>query len=148
MMHSRLLVPVALVAASIAGAACGNTGPRHEIRGVSEGMRISASAESLPPRAQETTTWRIQVTDIKTGRPIEGGIGSIWFRQKRVPGQDVHEGSNGLVPAKELGVYVGTTSIVMAGEWQIGVVFYKDSTAPRATMDWIQEVRAPKPIGG
>jgi hypothetical protein len=131
-----------LLVAAVAGA-CGPPIPKDQIRGYSEGLSITVTADSLPPRAMDDIVWRVTVRDSKTGLPIEGGQGSVWARSR-----DGHETSSGLVPAKELGTYTTPLRLIMAAPWQMGVQFRRDSTSVFASISWIQEVLAPRPLGG
>ena len=144
MTKMKLLIRAVPLAAIITLSwACGPAVPRDQIRGYAEGMSISVTADSLPPRAMDDVVWRVTVRDSKTGVPIEGGQGALWARSR-----DGHEISNGLVAARELGTYTTPLRLVIAAPWQMGVRFRRDSNAAFADIAWIQEVRAPRPFGG
>jgi hypothetical protein len=141
-MRIGIRIPALLLATS-AVVACDQARRPYEIRGMSEGYRIYVTADTLPPRAQDEITWRVRVSDARTGQPVEGGEGALWARHSK----DGHETHNGLAQAPELGTYTTKLPLVMAGQWSMGVVFRRDSTKPFATVAWMQEVRAPRPLG-
>jgi hypothetical protein len=134
---------LSLALSAVLALGCSQSPPRYEIRGFSEGFRISVSADSLPPHAQDDVHWRMRVQDSKTGQAIEGGQGRIWARNK-----DGHVTQSGFTQAPELGTYTATLSLVMAGQWAMGVQFRRDSLSPFAIIDWLQEVKGPRPLGG
>jgi hypothetical protein len=136
------MAPILLVSAT-ALVACGPPIPKDQIRGFSDGLRITVTADSLPPRAMDDNVWRVMVADAKTGVPIEGGQGDIWARSK-----DGREHSFGLERAQELGTYSTKFRLVLAAPWQMGVRFRRDSLSTYAMIDWIQEVRPAAPYGG
>jgi hypothetical protein len=142
-MKAGLSVALWFIAAA-ATVSCGPGRPLGEIRGVAEGMRLSVTADSLPPRAGDDIHYRVTVVDAKTGQPIEGGQGDIWANS---PDQTINP-YDGFVPAPELGVYTAVMRFVVSGDWKMGMRFRRDSLSPFARMDWGQEVRAARPLGG
>jgi len=143
MKHRLFITALSLAAAALVTAGCGPGRPPGEQGGISEGMRFRITADSLPPRAMDRTLWRVTVTDAKTGAPIEGGEGRIWGRNK-----DGHYAGEGLEAAKELGTYLGTVEVMTAGSWQLHMEFRRNSNSPFGRIDWMQEVFAPRPLGG
>jgi hypothetical protein len=137
-----------MAAVTIGATGCGPGTSSGEIRGTSEGMRFSITADSLPPHAMDDITWRVTVVDAKTGQPIEGGQGKIWARTRQVGGRDSHDSGEGLEPAPELGTYLGDVQYIAAGSWQMGVQFRRDSTKPFGQINWQQDVLRAKPLGG
>ncbi len=134
---------VSLATAAVVGAACGPGAPAGEIRDVSEGMRFSITADSLPPRAGDLVVFRVSVRDAKTGEPIQGGQGRIWGVNK-----DMHKPDNGFADAPQLGTYLGAITLITAGKWYMSIQFRRDSLSPFARVDWTQEVRKPLAMGG
>jgi hypothetical protein len=144
MTYMRAIAGWLLISSSLVlSAACGDGRP-YEVFAYSEGFRISAAPDSVPPHAQDDLTWRVRVQDAKTGQPIEGGEGMVWARTRN----STHEVRARIEQAPELGLYRGKLMLVMAGDWQMGVQFRRDSTSPWASLDWIQSVKAPRPLGG
>jgi hypothetical protein len=144
MTHMKAFVFGLVMACSVVlSSACNNSRP-YEVFAFSEGYRISVTADSMPPHAQDDMNWRVRVQDAKTGQPIEGGEGMVWARTRN----STHEVRARIHPGPELGIYRGKLMLVMAGDWQMGVQFRRDSTAPWASLDWIQSVKAPRPLGG
>jgi hypothetical protein len=143
-MNMRALNPFTLLLlASAFSVACASDRLPGEINVRREGLRLRISAETLPPKAMDKVIFRVVVTDEKTGEPIHGGQGTVWGRNK-----DYHEISNGLLEAAELGTYETNLTFITAGVWQLGVLFRRDSTHPYASVNWTQEVGAPRPLGG
>jgi hypothetical protein len=132
-----------LLAVCVISAACASDSPPGEINVRREGLRLRITAETLPPKAMDKVIFRVVVTDEKTGEPVHGGQGSVWGRNK-----DYHEISNGLAEAAALGTYETDLTFITAGVWHLGVLFRRDSTQPYASVNWTQEVRAPRPLGG
>jgi hypothetical protein len=110
-------------------------------------MRFTVTADSLPPRAQEAIHYRVVVRDSETGEPVEGGEGQI-FASFEVASGFTHSTGDGFVREPELGTYSGTMNYVAAGSWAVALQFRRDSLSPLARIDWKQDVRAPKPMGG
>jgi hypothetical protein len=144
--HSRrravtLLVSTAL---GVTLSACdAGTRPKNEIRFTTDDFVIRVSAESLPVRALETTYWRVIVSELKTGKPIENGQGRVFATNR-----DHHSIANGLAPTGELGTYRTNLLFVTAGLWAMGVQFRRDSTQKlQQTQDFTQDVSASAEVG-
>ncbi|MEO8000135.1 MAG: hypothetical protein ABI852_21980 [Gemmatimonadaceae bacterium] len=124
--------------ASVSLAACdGGSRPKYEQRLVTDDFVIRVSVESLPVRALETIRYRVVVSDVKTGKPIENGEGRIYATNA-----DRKTTANGLEATGELGTYRSTLFLVTSGLWAMAVQFRRDSTQKlQATPDWTQDVQ-------
>ncbi len=118
-------------------AACGPTEQDLSIRLWTEDMAFRIYADPVPPHARETTRYRIQVRNRKTGEPVEGGEGRIFASTR-----DGASTWDGLAKGEELGTYYGNLKYVTAGEWAVALQFRRDSTRKLERMDWMQEVFA------
>ncbi len=117
--------------------------PKNEIRFTTDDFVISVSAESLPVRALEPVHWRVVVSDLKTGKPIENGQGRVFATNR-----DHKSIANGLAPTGELGTYRTNLMFVTAGLWAMGIQFRTDSTQKlQQTQDWTQDVSSAEEIG-
>ncbi|MDQ6613000.1 MAG: hypothetical protein M3Y64_11240 [Gemmatimonadota bacterium] len=145
--HSRQRsgVLLASLAASLVLAACdAGARPKNEMRFVTDDFVIRVAAESLPIRALEPTHWRVVVSELKTGKPVENGQGRIFGTNK-----DRKTTANGLAPTGELGTYRTNMMFVTAGLWAMGIQFRRDSTQKlQQTTDWTQDVLTADEPGG
>lgn len=126
-----------VLAASVTLAACdGSSRPKGEMRFVTDDFVIRVSAESLPVRAMETIRYRVVVSDVKTGQPIDNGEGRIFATNA-----DRKTTANGLEYTGELGTYRSTLFLVTSGLWAMAIQFRRDSTQKlQKTEDWTQDV--------
>lgn len=145
--HSRQRVAALLtvLVASVTLAACdGSTRAKGEMRFVTDDFVIRVSAESLPVRAMETIRYRVVVSDLKTGKPIDNGEGRIFATNG-----DRKTTANGLEYTGELGTYRSTLFLVTSGLWAMAVQFRRDSTQKlQKTEDWTQDVLTGDEPGG
>lgn len=127
----------ALVAAGLLAACESNPREATPLRMWSEDMAFRVTADPSPPRARETTVYKVVVRDKDSGQPIEGGEGQIFATSR--------DGVNTyypLEPGPELGTYYGRLRFITAGDWAIAIRFRRDSTKKLERMDWRQDVRA------
>lgn len=142
--RQRAMMLLASLAASVSLVACdAGSRPKNEIRFTTDDYVIQVSAESLPVRALETIYWRVVVSDLKSGKPIENGQGRVFATN-----HDHKSIANGLAPTGQLGTYRTNLMFVTAGLWAMGIQFRRDSTLPlQQTQDWTQDVSAAEEIG-
>ena len=139
----RSLAVGAVGALSLVAAACGERGPlRPEIRLAAGEFMLRISTDPMPPHARESQRWRVVVTNRETSEPIQTGEGRIFATSR--DGRSIWDG---LVKGEEVGTYYGNLSFLTAGEWAMAVQFRADSAQPLDRVDWIQEVRAERPLG-
>ena len=140
--HAALLLTIV---ASMTLAACDGTAHRkNEMRFVTDDFVIRVSAESLPVRALEATHWKVVVSELKTGKPVENGQGRIFGTNK-----DHKTTANGLAATGELGTYRTNMMFVTAGLWAMALQFRRDSTQMlQKTQDWTQDVMSANEPGG
>jgi hypothetical protein len=122
----------------LAATACtgGDRRPR-ELRMATESFTIRVTSDPSPPRALESVTWTIVVTDRATGRPIDQGEGRIFASSR--DGKNI---ANGFAPTEQIGTYRTTLQYITAGTWAMGIQFRIDSTRVlERTEDWTQDVR-------
>ncbi|GJG88352.1 hypothetical protein tb265_35330 [Gemmatimonadetes bacterium T265] len=133
----------ALVAAGAALAgACGPSGPP-ALRAWTDSYEFRITADPSPPRARETTLYRVVVLDKKTHQVIDHGEGQIFASS-----QDRANVYDSFTPAPEAGTYTARMSYITAGDWRVGVRFRRDSTAKLERIeDWVQTVYGARPVG-
>jgi hypothetical protein len=140
----RAVTRLASLVAIVAFAACDSSSrPANEIRFTTDDYVIRVSAEEMPTRALDPIHWRVIVSDIKTGKPIENGQGRVFATNK-----DHKTIANGLAPTGELGTYRTNLMFVTAGLWAMGIQFRADSTQKlQQTQDWTQDISAAEEVG-
>lgn len=122
-------------------AACASEPQPYEIRLATEEFELRVTADVLPPRAVEVTTYTIKVTDLATKQPVVGGEGRLFATN--ASGNSIWDG---LAYGPEPGTYRARLKFLTAGEWAIGLQFRRDSTVPlQRTHDWRQLVRNESP---
>lgn len=143
--RQRKVALLTSLAASLLLAACdAGARPKSEMRFVTDDFVIRVAAESLPVRALEPTHWRVVVSELKTGKPVENGQGRIFGTNR-----DHKTTANGLAATGELGTYRTNMMFVTAGLWAMGIQFRRDSTQKlQQTADWTQDVLTADEPGG
>jgi hypothetical protein len=130
--HARAAAAAAVL---LLTAACGPSQRDLSMRHWTEDMAFRISSDPVPPAAREKIRYKVQVSDSKTGQPIESGEGRIFASSR-----DGASTWDVLLPGDELGTYYGTLNYVTAGEWAVAIQFRRDSTRKLERMDWMQEV--------
>ena len=133
--QSGLVASTVLLLAACAGGG-GERNPA-EVRLATESFRIRVTPDPSPPRALESITFTVVVTDKETGAPIERGEGRVFASNR--DGKNI---ANGFSPTGEIGTYRTTLNFVTAGTWALGLQFRRDSLdVLERTEDWTQDVR-------
>lgn len=139
----RLLAVGALALAPLAAVACEGPARRPpELRLQSDSFVFTISTDPMPPFARERHRWRVVVLNKDTRQPIQQGEGRIFASS--------HDGLStwdGFAKGEEVGTYYGYLDFLTAGEWAMAVEFRTDSMLPLQRVDWIQEIRAERPLG-
>ena len=139
----RMMLLGSLAVSTMLAACDSSSRPLNELRFTTDDFVIRVSAEEAPTRALEPIHWRVIVSDLKTGKPIEGGQGRVFATS-----QDRKNIANGLAPTGELGTYRTNLMFITAGLWAMGVQFRADSTKKlQQTVDWTQDIRAAEEVG-
>lgn len=143
--RQRAVTLLATTAFSVLLGACdAGARPKNEIRFTTDDFVIRVAAESLPVRALEPTYWRVTVSELSTGKPVENGQGRVFASNR-----DHHNIANGLAPTGELGTYRTNLMFVTAGLWAMGIQFRRDSTQKlQRTQDFTQDVSPASEVGG
>jgi len=139
---TRLRIRPVLAAFLLAGlSACASEPQPYEIRLATEDYELRVTADVLPPRAVEFTTYTIKVTDLASKQPVVGGEGRLFATN--AGGVSIWDG---LAYGPEPGTYRARLKFLTAGEWAIGLQFRRDTTsALQRTHDWRQLVRNETP---
>jgi hypothetical protein len=133
-MFRRLAV---VIGAVVALTSCGSNPKALELRLWSDTYAFRITSDPTPPRALEPVTYRIVVSDKKTGQPIETGEGRIFATSA-----DRANTSDGFAKEKELGTYSGKLFFATSGDWAAAIQFRREKN-PRMALervDWIQTV--------
>ena len=137
--------PVASVVAlvALAGLACTSEPRPHRIRLATEDFAFEVTADVMPPRAVELTTYTIRVKDRETKAPVVDGEGRLFATNRsRITVWD------GLAPGAEPGTYTARLRFLTAGQWLRGLQFragHDTTVALQRTHDWGQLVRNESP---
>ncbi len=131
-----------LLAVSLLALAASCTGSARplQIRTFSEHFEFRISSDPMPPRARESTIYRVTVIDKENGRPVEGGEGRIFANNEA--GTSTWDSFQ---PAPEVGTYTAKLRYVTAEQWAVGMEFRRDTlpgTKIERATDWQQEVGA------
>jgi hypothetical protein len=135
-MVRRLVFASAL---AVALTSCGRSSPKPpELRLWSDTYYFRVTMDVTPPRALEPITYRVVVSDKKTGQPIETGEGRIFATSA-----DRANTSDGFTKEKELGTYSGKLFFATSGDWAAAIQFRREKNPrlPLERVDWIQTVR-------
>ena len=135
-MTFRRLAFVSLVAATLTS--CGSSPKVLELRLWSDTYAFRVTVDPMPPLALEQITYRVVVTDKKTGQPIDSGEGRIFATSA-----DRANTSDGFKKEKELGTYSGHLFYATSGDWAAAIQFRREKNPqmPLERVDWIQTVR-------
>jgi hypothetical protein len=126
-------------ALAVALTSCGRSNPKAlELRLWSDTYAFRITMDVTPPRALEPITYRVVVSDKKTGQPIETGEGRIFATSA-----DRANTSDGFAKEKELGTYSGKLFFATSGDWAAAIQFRREKNPrlPLERVDWIQTVR-------
>ena len=132
----RRLAFVTVVAATLTS--CGGSNKKAlELRLWSDDYAFRVTMDPRPPKALEPITYRIVVSDKKTGQPIETGEGRIFATSA-----DRANTSDGLLKEKELGTYSAKLFYATSGDWAAAIQFRREKNPrmPLQRVDWIQTV--------
>jgi hypothetical protein len=123
---------------AVALTSCGSNPKALELRLWSDTYAFRVTMDVTPPRALEQITYRVVVSDKKTGQPIETGEGRIFATSA-----DRANTSDGFTKEKELGTYSGKLFFATSSDWAAAIQFRreKDPRMPLERVDWIQTVR-------
>ena len=88
-----------------------------------------------PPRARESTLYKVVVRDRKSRQPIETGEGQIFANNEAGAGT-----WDGFTKGAELGTYYGKLNFVTAELWAVAIRFRRDSLHPLEKVEWLQDV--------
>jgi hypothetical protein len=121
-------------------AACG-AAPRSDIRLWSEHYEFRVMGDPSPPHAREPIIYTVTVLDKDSRQLIENGEGRIFASSI-----DKVNKYDSFVPGREAGTYTARLQYTTAGDWGVAVQFRTDSTKPLERVDWVQTVRAERPI--
>jgi hypothetical protein len=129
-------IAVSILAAALSG--CGSNPKATELRLWSDNYAFHVTVDPMPPRALESTPFRVVVQDKKTGQPIETGEGRIFASSA-----DGANTNDGFKKEKELGTYSGRLFFATTGDWAAAIQFRreKNPNMPLERVDWIQSVR-------
>jgi hypothetical protein len=137
--------PLALVAAfaALAGLACASEPRPHRIRLATDDFAFEVTADVMPPRAVDLTTYTIRVKHRETKAPVVDGEGRLFATNRsRTTVWD------GFAPGPEPGTYTARVRFLTAGQWQLGIQFragHDTTVALQRTHDWGQLVRNESP---
>jgi hypothetical protein len=126
-------------ALAVALTSCGGSSPKAlELRLWSDTYAFRVTMDVTPPRALEPITYRVVVSDKKTGQPIEAGEGRVFATSA-----DRANTSDGFTKEKELGTYSGKLFFATSGDWAAAIQFRREKNPrlPLERVDWIQTVR-------
>jgi hypothetical protein len=125
-------------ALAVALTSCGSNRKALELRLWSDTYAFRVTMDVTPPRALEPVTYRVVVSDKKTGQPIETGEGRIFATSA-----DRANTSDGFAKEKELGTYSGKLFFATSGDWAAAIQFRREKNPrmPLERVDWIQTVR-------
>jgi len=126
-------------ALAVALTSCKESNPKAlELRLWSDTYAFRVTMDVTPPRALEPITYRVVVSDKKTGQPIETGEGRIFATSA-----DRANTSDGFAKEKELGTYSGKMFFATSGDWAAAIQFRREKNPrlPLERVDWIQTVR-------
>ena len=130
-------------AASLAVACSEPQARTPELRLSSEDFAYQISADNLPPYARENTRFKVVVLDKETRQPVQGGEGRIFATNH--DGMSIYDG---FAPGEtNLGTYYATLSFITAGDWAMALQFRTDSARALQRVDWLQQIRAERPLG-
>jgi hypothetical protein len=123
---------------AVALTSCGSNPKALELRLWSDNYAFRVTMDLTPPRALEPVTYRVVVSDKKTGQPIETGEGRIFATSA-----DRANTSDGFAKEKELGTYSGKLFFATSGDWAAAIQFRREKNPrlPLERVDWIQTVR-------
>jgi hypothetical protein len=135
MILRRLAIVSALTLAALS---CGSNPKAIELRLWSDSYAFRVTVDPMPPLALEQITYRVVVTDKKTGQPIDSGEGRIFATSA-----DRANTSDGFKKEKELGTYSGHLFFATSGDWAAAIQFRREKNPrmPLERVDWIQTVR-------
>jgi hypothetical protein len=141
-LRARLTVTFSsiVVVGALAAASCTNNPRALQIRTFSEHFEYRVTSDPMPPRARESTIYRITVIDKENGQPVEGGEGRIFANNEA--GTSTWDS---FLPAPEVGTYTAKLRYVTAEQWAVGIEFRRDTlpgTKIERATDWQQEVGA------
>ena len=128
------------IAASAGAVSCTGSPRALQIRTFSEHFEYRISSDPMPPRARESTIYRITVIDKENGQPVEGGEGRIFANNEA--GTSTWDS---FMPAPEVGTYTAKLRYVTAEQWAVSIEFRRDTlpgTKIERATDWQQEVGA------
>lgn len=137
--------PAALVVAlaALTGLGCASEPRPHRIRLATEDFAFEVTADVMPPRAVDLTTYTVRVKDITTKQPVVDGEGRLFAtNSSRITVWD------GFAPGPEPGSYTARVRFLTAGQWQLGIQFrasHDTTVALQRTHDWGQLVRNESP---
>jgi hypothetical protein len=125
-------------ALAVALTSCGSNPKALVLRLWSDSYEFRVTMDVTPPRALEPVTYRVVVSDKKTGQPIETGEGRIFATSA-----DRANTSDGFAKEKELGTYSGKLFFATSGDWAAAIQFRREKNPrlPLERVDWIQTVR-------
>ena len=136
------LIAVSMLVLTGVAAAASCTGERRplQIRTFSEHFEYRISSDPMPPRARESTIYRVTVIDKENGQPVEGGEGRIFANNEA--GTSTWDS---FLAAPEVGTYTAKLRYVTAEQWAVSIEFRRDTlpgTKIERATDWQQEVGA------
>ena len=137
---------VLLGASALAAASCAPEGPR-PLRVWTQNYEMRITSDPSPPRARETTRYRVVVLDRNTRQVIEGGAGQIFGKSR-----DGAQVFDSFEPAPEAGTYTARLSFITAGDWNMNVRFQREPgpdvgpSLEKPVDDWVQAVRGARPV--
>ena len=138
---SRLRGLVLALGLAAGALSCGPGPDAGVLRFATDDFDLRVSADVMPPRAVEESTYTIVVRDKATDEPIANGEGRIFATNA-----DHKTVWNGLEYGPEVGTYRARLRFLTAGEWAMGIQFRRDSTeALQRTHDWRQQVKNETP---
>ncbi|MBM3885321.1 MAG: hypothetical protein FJ361_05675 [Gemmatimonadetes bacterium] len=134
---------VAAAFAALALVGCASEPKPHRIRLATDDFAFEVTADVMPPRSVELTTYTIRVKDRETKEPVVGGEGRLFATNgSRITVWD------GFAPSTEPGSYTARVRFLTAGQWQLGIQFrasHDTTVALQRTHDWGQLVRNESP---
>ena len=131
-------VAVSTLMAVVVASGCGPAPRALENRQWSDSFAFRITVDPSPPRAIEDATYKIIVTDKKTGEPIETGEGRVFATSKDGANTD-----DGLAKGNEIGTYYGRLFFPTTVDWAVALQFRRDSTQRLERVDWVQAVNNP-----
>jgi hypothetical protein len=134
---------VAVAFVALTGWACASEPKPHRIRLATDDFAFEVTADVMPPRSVELTTYTVRVRHRETKEPVVGGEGRLFATNaSRITVWD------GFAPGAEPGTYTARVRFLTAGQWQLGIQFragHDTTVALQRTHDWGQLVRNESP---